>query len=109
MVHIYSAQTPFFNFQNHSQCNRTVCGGDDYYARDDCVTMGEDGQWTEVGALMEFRTDHACWDIPGMGEFLLFGGSYDEQSTEVFNLDNGAAESSFTLEYPSRGEHNPCQ
>ena len=34
---------------------------------------------------------------------MLFGGSYDEQSTEVFNIDNGAAESSYTLEYPSRG------
>ena len=41
-----------------------MCGGDEYYARDDCVTMGEDGEWTEVGSLAEFRTDHACWDIP---------------------------------------------
>ena len=61
-VHLYIF---VFSCQNHSQCNRTVCGGDDYYARDDCVTMDEDGEWTEVGAMMEFRTDHACWDIPG--------------------------------------------
>ena len=54
-----------FFCQNHSQCNRTVCGGDDFYARDDCVAMGEDGEWTEVGTMMEFRTDHACWDIEG--------------------------------------------
>lgn len=86
---------------NHSQCNRTVCGGDDFYARDDCVAMGEDGEWTEVGTMMEFRTDHACWDIEGA--LILFGGSYQEQSTEVFNLDSGLAESSYTLEYPSRG------
>ena len=103
--------------QNHSQCNRTVCGGDDFYARDDCVAMGEDGEWTEVGTLVEFRTDHACWDIGGevcflklclsnlfgAGALMLFGGSYQEQSTEVFNLDSGVAESSYTLEYPSRG------
>ena len=41
--------------------------------------------------------------IEGSDTFLLFGGSYDEQSTEVFNVDNGVGESSFTLEYPSRG------
>ena len=44
----------FFFCQNHSQCNRTVCGGDDFYARDDCVAMGEDGEWAEVGTLVEF-------------------------------------------------------
>lgn len=26
---------------NHSQCGKIVCGGDDYYARDDCVQMNE--------------------------------------------------------------------
>ena len=41
----------------------------------------------------------------GSGTFLLFGGSYDEQSTEVFSIENGASETSFTLEYPSRGSY----
>ena len=62
---MYFESTLTFFCQNHSQCNRTVCGGDDFYARDDCVAMGEDGEWTEVGTMMEFRTDHACWDIEG--------------------------------------------
>ena len=31
------------------------------------------------------------------------GGDYDEQSTEKFNFELGAGESSFRLEYPSRG------
>ena len=42
----------------------------------------------------------------GSGTFLLFGGSYDEQSTEVFSIENGASETAFTLEYPSRGNYH---
>ena len=55
-----------FNLQDHSQCGRIVCGGNDYYARDDCVQMDEEGEWTEIGATVEYRTDHACWNVDGI-------------------------------------------
>ena len=31
------------------------------------------------------------------------GGSYDEQSTEIFNIELGEGQSGFRLQYPSRG------
>jgi len=86
---------------NHSQCGKIVCGGDDYYARDDCVQMNEQGQWSEIGTTVEYRTDHICWSING--EILLMGGSYDEQSTENLNLESGVGQSGYRLQYPSRG------
>ena len=78
-----------------------VCGGDDYFARDNCIEMDDDGEWNVLGFTQEHRDDHACWSVDG-GVFLM-GGDYDEQSTEMFSTELGSSETRFRLEYPSRG------
>ena len=82
-----------------------MCGGADFYARDDCIQMDESGEWSTLGLTVEHRTDHVCWDIAGGvatvdvlmlehlfldGTMMLLGGDYDEQSTEVFDTELGS-------------------
>jgi len=88
--------------KDHSQCGSVVCGGADFYARDDCIQMDESGEWSTLGFTVEHRTDHVCWDMAD-GTMMLLGGDYDEQSTEVFNTELGSGETGFRLQYPSRG------
>ena len=43
-----------------------MCGGNDFFARDDCVQMDEEGSWSVMGATVEHRDDHVCWEVEGM-------------------------------------------
>ena len=83
-----------------------VCGGYDFYARDDCVGMDlETGQWSTLGRTASHRTDHTSWLTPGApGGLMLIGGDYDyENSTEMFSLEEGTSSPHYELQYSGRG------
>ena len=80
-----------------------VCGGYDYYARDDCIAMDvETGEWSTLGRTVGHRTDHTSWLAPD--GLLLIGGDYDsENSTEMFSLEEGTSTYHYELQYSGRG------
>ena len=89
--------------QDHSQSDVLVCGGYDYYARDDCVAMDrETGQWSTLGRTASHRTDHTSWLSPE--GLMIIGGDYDyENSTEMFSLEAGTSTPHYQLQYSGRG------
>jgi len=89
--------------KDHSQSGAVVCGGSDYYARDDCVAMDlETGQWSTLGRTAGHRTDHTSWLTPQA--LMIIGGDYDnETSTELLSLEDGSSMPSYQLEYSGRG------
>ena len=90
-------------FQDHSQSGLIVCGGDDFYARDDCVAMdGETGQWSTLGRTVGHRTDHSSWLAPD--GLMFIGGDYDDEiSTEIISLEDGKSRPHYQLQYSGRG------
>ena len=80
-----------------------VCGGYDYYARDDCIAMDmETGQWSSLGRTASHRTDHTSWLSPA--GLMIIGGDYDyENSTELFSLETATSSPHYELQYSGRG------
>ena len=89
--------------QDHSQSGVFVCGGSDYFARDDCVAMDlQTGQWASLARTVRHRTDHTSWLSPE--GLMIIGGDYDnETSTELLNLEDGTSSPSYELQYSGRG------
>jgi len=89
--------------EDHSQSGVFVCGGSDYFARDDCVAMDlQTGQWASLARTVRHRTDHTSWLSPE--GLMIIGGDYDnETSTELLNLEDGTSSPSYELQYSGRG------
>ena len=85
--------------EDHTMNNLIICGGYDFYARDDCIEF-IDGEWTQLTSTLEHRDSHSSW-LTSEG-LILMGGNYNMTNSEIIPFDGGEPKSGFTMMHDVR-------